>query len=313
MSTVSPSPQLVQVVPDNQNNNTGDNVKYEDLVRSSDIFLEHLKTLLGSYGRTLKVPTVGGNTLDLHRLFVEVTSRGGIAKVIKDRRWREVIGAFNFPNTITSASFVLRRCYLKFLFEMEHVYYHMQSASSVKSAEEAMESLSPNLEEGTDEPEIGRVINGVIDGKFDSGYLVTMKIGSNVLPGVLYHCAAKRPRQPEQAMGIPSAMAPSSQRRAKKKARVATVVDSQKPKCHRSGYNFFFAEQYARLKPEYHGKERTITKMIGRMWGNLSESEKQVYQDKGVKDVERYRTEMLEYKSAHEAGASASGAAPLAQ
>ncbi|KAF8052789.1 hypothetical protein N665_1505s0012 [Sinapis alba] len=303
MSTVSPSSQLVQVVPDNQNN-TGvsyASVKYEDLVRNSDIFLEHLRALLGLHGNTLRVPTVGGNTLDLHRLFVEVTSRGGIEKVIKERRWREVIGAFNFPNTITSASFVLRRYYLKFLFQMEHVYYLKQSDSSMKSAEEALQSLSLNLEEGADEPLIGSMVDGVVDGKFEGGYLVTMKVGSQVMKGVLYHAS-----QPQQTMGTPSAtMVPSSQRRAKKKARGAEV-DSQKPKCHRSGYNFFFAEQYARLKPEYHGKERIITKMIGRMWGNLSEPEKQVYQDRGVKDVERYRTEMLEYKSAHEAGASAS-------
>ena len=40
MSTVSPSSQLVQVVPDNQNN-TGDSsaeVNYEDLVRKSCLF-----------------------------------------------------------------------------------------------------------------------------------------------------------------------------------------------------------------------------------------------------------------------------------
>ncbi|KAF3610101.1 hypothetical protein DY000_02050748 [Brassica cretica] len=307
MSTVSPSSQLVQVVPDNHNN-TGDSsarVKYEDLVRNSDIFLVHLRALLGLLGNELKVPTVGGSTLDLHRLFVEVTSRGGIAKVhcsigvptvggstldlhrlfvevtsrggiakvIKDKRWREVIGVFKFPNTITSASFVLRRYYFKFLFQMEQVYYLEQSASSMKSAEEVMESLSPNLEEGTDEPQIGAVGDGVLDGKFESGYLVTMKFGSQVLKGVLYHHV----KRPQQAMGTPpSGMPPASQRRAKKKARLTTVVDSQKPKCHRSGYNFFFAEQYARLKPEYHGKERIITKMIGRMWGDLSESEKQV-------------------------------------
>ncbi|KAG2305711.1 hypothetical protein Bca52824_025459 [Brassica carinata] len=312
MSTVSPSSQLVQVVPDNQNNTGDQKVKYEDLVRNSDIFLEHLRALLGLHGNSLKVPTVGGSTLDLHRLFVEVTSRGGIAKVIKDRRWREVIGAFNFPNTITSASFVLRRYYFKFLFQMEHVYYLEQSASSMKPAEEAMQSLNLNLEEGADEPQIGGVVNGVIDAKFEGGYLVTMKVGSKVMKGVIYHVANRSSQQPQQTMGIPpSGMVPSSQRRAKKKARVAAEVDSQKPKCHRSGYNFFFAEQYARLKPEYHGKERIITKMIGRMWGNLSESEKQVYQDKGVKDVERYRTEMLEYKSAHEAGASASAAAAI--
>lgn len=121
------------------------------------------------------------------------------------------------------------------------------------------------------------MVNGVIDAKFEGGYLVTMKVGSKVMKGVLYHGVKRPSQQPQQAMGTPpSGMALASQRRAKKKARGAAEVDSQKPKCHRSGYNFFFAEQYARLKPEYHGKERFITKMIGRMWGDLSESEKQV-------------------------------------
>ncbi|KAG2305717.1 hypothetical protein Bca52824_025465 [Brassica carinata] len=217
MSTVSPSSQLVQVVPDSHNN-TGDSsakVKYEDVVL---------------------------NLLQKH---------GSISKL----------------------------------------------------------SLIPLLI-CTDEPQIGSVVDGVIDGEFEGGYLVTMKFGSQVLKGVLY-LSAKRPRcQPQETMGTPpSVMPPASQRPAKKKARVTTVVDPQKPKCYKSGYNFFFPELYARLKPEYHGKEMIITKMIGPMWGNLYESEKQVYQDKGVKDVERYRTEMLEYKSAHEAGASASAAA----
>lgn len=128
---------------------------------------------------------------------------------------------------------------------------------------------------GIDEPQIGCSVHGFIDGKFESGYLVTMKIGSQELKGVLYHMA-KTPSQPQQTIETPaSATGPSSQRRHKKRSKLA-LVDSQKPKCHRSGYNFFFAEQYARLKPEYHGQERSITKKIGHMWSNLTESEKQV-------------------------------------
>ncbi|CAG7877703.1 unnamed protein product [Brassica rapa] len=127
--------------------------------------------------------------------------------------------------------------------------------------------------------QIGDVGDGVIDGTTsEGGYLVTMKFGSQVLKGVLYHHA----KRPQQAMGTPpSGMPPASQRRAKKKARETTQVDSKKPKFRRSGY-----------KPK-----------------------KQVYQDKGVTDGERYRTEiMLEYESAHESdGASASAAATMAQ
>ncbi|KAJ0263955.1 hypothetical protein HA466_0023940 [Hirschfeldia incana] len=151
----------------------------------------------------------------------------------------------------------------------------------------------------TDELQIGSVVDGLIDGKFEGGY----------------HCA-KRPKcHPQETMKAPpSGMPPASQRRPKKKARVKTiVVDSPKHICQRSGYNFFFPGHYDWLKPEYHGKERIITKMIGRTCGNLSESEKQVYQDRGVKDVERYRTVMLEDKSVHEGGASASAASTVAK
>jgi len=127
---------------------------------------------------------------------------------------------------------------------------------------------------GIDEPQVGYEVQGFIDGKFDSGYLVTMKLGSQELKGVLYHIP-QTPSQSQQTMETPSAIVQSSQRRHRKKSKLA-VVDTQKPKCHRSGYNFFFAEQYARLKPEYHGQERSITKKIGHMWSNLTESEKQV-------------------------------------
>ncbi|KAL0900226.1 hypothetical protein Bca101_084187 [Brassica carinata] len=128
----------------------------------------------------------------------------------------------------------------------------------------------------TGEPQIGSVVDGVIDGEFEGGYLVTMKFGSQVLKGVLYLCAKMPICQPQETMGTPpSGMPPASQRPAKKEARVTTVVDPQKPKCYKSGYNFFFPQLYARLKPEYHGKEMIITKMIGPMWGNLYESEKQ--------------------------------------
>ena len=51
---------------------------------------------------------------------------------------------------------------------------------------------------GTDEPQIGDVVDGVIDGTTsEGGYLVTMKFGSQVLKGVLYHHA----KRPQQAMG----------------------------------------------------------------------------------------------------------------
>ncbi|KAM1575808.1 hypothetical protein ACFX10_032202 [Malus domestica] len=70
-------------------------------------------------GSKFRIPTVEGKYLDLHLLFVEVTSLGGLDKVIRDHKWKEVIVAFNFPTTITSASFVLLKYYLSLLYHFE--------------------------------------------------------------------------------------------------------------------------------------------------------------------------------------------------
>ncbi|CAN8270138.1 unnamed protein product [Cochlearia groenlandica] len=273
----------------NNNNNSSDTTtKYDDLVRNSDLFWSKLRALLGDESNSLRFPAVGGSTLDLHRLFIEVTSRGGIDRVIEDRKWKEVKDVFNFPATMTNSSFVLRKYYLKYLYQLEQVYYNAKLDSSVQTT-----GINTNiLVFCNDEPKVGSLVNGYIDGKFESGYLVTITIGSEELKGVVYH-VPEAPNQPQQTVETTPAMAPPK-RRYKKRAKL-TNVDSQKPKSHRSGYNFFFAEQHSNFRFEC--QRQDIAKKIGHMWSNLTESEKQVYQDKGVKDVERYRTEMSEYKS----------------
>jgi hypothetical protein len=40
-----------------------------------------------------------------------------------DRKWKEVILAFKFRETLTSASFMVRRYYLSLLYHFEQVYY----------------------------------------------------------------------------------------------------------------------------------------------------------------------------------------------
>lgn len=44
-------------------------------------------------------------------------------QVIKDRRWKEVVLAFSFPTTMTSASFVLRKYYMALVYHFEQLYY----------------------------------------------------------------------------------------------------------------------------------------------------------------------------------------------
>ncbi|KAL7103277.1 hypothetical protein ACP275_08G169800 [Erythranthe tilingii] len=279
--------------------------EYHEIIQEPDTFRQKLHNFHVFYGTKFRVPTLGRNPLDLHRLFLEVTSRGGIEKVIKDRRWKEVTGAFNFPSTITSASFVLRRYYLSLLYHFEQVYYFRKEEPYIPSNDQASWSadgstLPLSLDDGaasdhfteSPTPEDISLVTGTIDAKFDCGYLVTVNFGAENLTGVLYHI----PEEPNNALQSMSGSGdPSSHHRSRRKHQVA-FRDPAHPKRNRSGYTFFFAEQYHRLRPLYHGQERTISKKIGQLWSRLTEAEKQVYQEKGLRDKERYKAEMLEYK-----------------
>jgi hypothetical protein len=44
-------------------------------------------------------------------------------QVIKDRKWKELQVAFNFPHTTTSAAYVLRKYYIGLLHHYEQVYF----------------------------------------------------------------------------------------------------------------------------------------------------------------------------------------------
>jgi len=115
----------------------------------------------------------------------------------------------------------------------------------------------------------GSSITGFIDGKFDNGYLVTVNLGNHELKGVLYHIP--------QVMHMSQSAVPSEIATHRKRRRSRMKLrDPFRPKSNRSGYNFFFAEHYARLKPQYYGRERAISKKIGYLWNNLTEAEKQV-------------------------------------
>ena len=114
----------------------------------------------------------------------------------------------------------------------------------------------------------GCSVTGTIDGKFDSGYLVTVNLGADQLKGVLYHIPLNVSKS-SYSLTKPT-------RQSRKRSRLA-LRDPSRPKSNRSGYNFFFAEHYARLKPLYYGQEKAISKKIGLLWTNLTEAEKQVH------------------------------------
>ncbi|KAL5851503.1 hypothetical protein ACOSQ3_006621 [Xanthoceras sorbifolium] len=314
--------------------------RYEDIVASPKLFMDSLEKLHAAMGTKFMIPIIGGKELDLHRLFVEVTSRGGIEKILKERRWKEVTAIFNFPSTATNASFVLRKYYVSLLHRFEQVYFFRsqdswQSPSTPSVPVQGIALPSPDVQ-ATDiqQPRTNTAVVsgakpssssatqvvGVIDGKFESGYLVTVTIGSETLKGVLYQA----PQSPAYQVPPPSYNVsnnnsdnthaiPVVQRRRRRKKSEIKRRDPAHPKPNRSGYNFFFAEQHARLKPLHPGKDREISRMIGELWNKLKEFEKAVYQEKALKDKERYRIEMEGYRERLRTGQVVSDAVPLRQ
>ncbi|XP_058114540.1 high mobility group B protein 15-like [Magnolia sinica] len=342
--TIATIPQKEDSDTNNSNNNNNiyplPLATYEEVVASADFFMQTLEKLHKSIGTKFMVPTLGGKALDLHRLFVEVTSHGGLEKVIRDRKWREVISVFSFPSTITNASFVLRKYYISLLQHYEQLYFFrkqgqpismnaslpgtntvsatanlqaqpatpstQEKVTATPSTQEKVPATPSTLEKVPATPltqEIvaaenqsgpasaplspGCSVIGTIDGKFDNGYLVTVSLGSEKLKGVLYHVPLEMPPASRSSTGA------AARRRNRKRSRRA-MNEPSRPKPNRSGYNFFFQEHCAKLL--HSGEESVISKKIGYMWSKLSEAEKEVYQQKGMKDKERYRNEMLEYK-----------------
>lgn len=314
--------------------------KYKDVVEDRKLFMETLGKLHAAMATKFMIPTIGGKELDLHRLFVEVTSRGGIEKVIGDRRWREITAAFNFPSTATNASFVLRKYYMSLLHHYEQIYFFgahgwnsppaassntpsSASAPSERSAEPVLQHSSsmPNARKRRANGELtsagpsqaaNRSVVGVIDGKFENGYFVTVTVGAQKLRGVLFHPPEQTSNQTVDFLGIVDNSNAKVVRRRRRRKKLSKR-DPTHPKPNRSGYNFFFAEQHARLKPLHPGRDREISKMIGDLWNKLTETEKAVYQERGVKDKERYKSEMAVYRERLKTGQIISNAVPLQQ
>ncbi|XP_073102990.1 high mobility group B protein 9-like [Elaeis guineensis] len=291
---------------------------HEDVVNDKALFMDSLRRLHSSMGTKFSTPVLGGKEIDLHLLYKEVTQRGGLDKVILEKRWRDVITTFSFPPTTTSASYVLRKYYLSLLHHYEQVYFFgaqgppippaastltktqkikveralVSSDSTVKKPRSQKISRQPQLpgKESCSFP-----VTGSIHGKFEYGYLVTVKIGSETLHGVLYH--VKQPGEASSSTPLLSSLNAAAtnatltedRRRQKRKRRGSNPAH---PKPNRSAYNFYFAEQHSKLKALYPQREKEYSKMIGESWSRLTEEEKKVYQARRDEDRERYMREM---------------------
>ncbi|KAM7260487.1 hypothetical protein ACFE04_016228 [Oxalis oulophora] len=300
---------------------------HQDVVNEPTIFFDTLRRFHFVMGTKFMVPVISGKELDLHVLYVEVTKRGGFEKVVADKKWREVGSVFMFSSTTTSASFVLRKHYFTLLFHYEQVYFFrlqgpfynptLTAAAALpvssnsnnnpptsKKHHLAMVKYSPKKrnfsQSAPPQPAVTKPVTedpasftafGTIEGKFDCGYLVSVKLGSEILHGVLYHPV--RPNSGSSTSQVPEKTPAGNSRRKKRRRKSG---DPSYPKPNRSGYNFFFAEKHYKLKSVYPNREREFTKMIGESWTNLSPEERTVYQNIGLKDKERYKRELKEYK-----------------
>ncbi|ESW08127.1 hypothetical protein PHAVU_009G020700 [Phaseolus vulgaris] len=287
---------------------------HDDVVRDSSLFWDTLKRFHFLMGTKFMIPVIGGKELDLHVLYVEVTRRSGYEKVVAEKKWREVGSVFKFSSTTTSASFVLKKHYFSLLYHYEQVHFFKARGCVYTPSTDASSGNSPSWR-----PELAIVEyspkplnsspesraeetsclsgNGTIEGKFECGYLVSVKLGSEVLRGVLYHpekmvALPTIPPQHENAIVPFKSKAHRSGRRRRNKRR----WDPNYPKPNRSGYNFFFAEKHYSLKALYPNREREFTKMIGQSWNSLNPEERMVYQNIGLRDKERYKRELTEYK-----------------
>uniref|UniRef100_A0A0E0EUH9 HMG box domain-containing protein n=1 Tax=Oryza meridionalis TaxID=40149 RepID=A0A0E0EUH9_9ORYZ len=310
-------------------------LSHEEVVNDRAAFMDTLRRFHSLMGTKFMIPVIGGKEMDLHALYVEVTSRGGLAKVMEERKWREVMARFSFPATTTSASYVLRRYYLSLLHHYEQVYFFRAHGALLPPAASALTKTPRRKMRGSSDqsppaaaavaengkrmalPErlgggrrppakdaMDRVallacfstpmmmwwllraelcsfsVTGSIDGKFEHGYLVTVKIAAETLRGVLYRVAPPPP-PPPPARG---------RRRRGRRQR-----DPAQPRPNRSAYNFFFKEKHPELKATHPEREREYSKMIGDAWNRLAADDKMVYYRHSAEDKERYKREMQEY------------------
>ncbi|XP_057867734.2 high mobility group B protein 9 isoform X1 [Cryptomeria japonica] len=292
---------------------------HAELVHKRELFFNTLTKFHVTLGAKLTIPKIGGKDLDLHVLYREVTARGGLQMVINERKWKEITVVLNVPRTTTSASFVLRKYYINLLHHYEQVHFFQAQGPLVPPPEASYKNAAledPEVKikkqkidsaqalRAVDQASsIGSVVSGFIDGQCEHGYLVTVMVGTRKMRGVVYHVPSPGSRSQGARVstytnilqsGFRSTMAHriSSNRKKKKVPR----KDPGAPRQNRTGYNFFFGEQRAKLKSIQPDKDRAVSKTIGDLWNKLSEDEKLPYQERGLEDKERYKREMREYK-----------------
>lgn len=91
-------------------------------------FREDISKFLSQNGKDqIKNPMMGGKELDLYKLFKEVVLRGGCHYVLENKLWKDVVNSLDIPSSCTSASFLLKNHYMKYLLMYEQYYFKMNN------------------------------------------------------------------------------------------------------------------------------------------------------------------------------------------
>ena len=125
---------------------------FVQVVQNRDLFMRTHEDLLERLGIKFKIPKVGGIEVDLHRLYIEVTSLGGIEQVIARKQWVMVCEPFNFPSSFTNKSFVIKKLYTNALHHYEQVYFHRTQGPMVSAPTGLPDTTSSFLPGGSGAP-----------------------------------------------------------------------------------------------------------------------------------------------------------------
>lgn len=125
---------------------------HEAVSSNPDLFKTTLTTVLQTISVQEKIPRVGGRELDLHMLYRNVCGLGGCQRVISRKLWREAAEPFNFPDTITSVSYSLRKAYINFLWDYEQVYFHRVTGPRVQPPQQISKADASGIRSGDPKP-----------------------------------------------------------------------------------------------------------------------------------------------------------------
>mmetsp|Transcript_17604 Transcript_17604/g.38402 ORF Transcript_17604/g.38402 Transcript_17604/m.38402 type:complete len:322 (-) Transcript_17604:826-1791(-) len=266
---------------------------HEEVLADSQLFLNTLQKFRVAMGGSLgRIPHVAGKELDLHKLYTQVTGKGGLDKVIRDKLWKEISAVFSFPPTCTSGSYTLRKYYSKFLHDYEQVYFFRNVGAPVpppvtassKTEGEHSGLTSPKKKKqkksngaktkGAPEPPpplLGARVTGTIDSRFDFGYFVTVHHHGQEFKGILYHQEPHaNGEQPVNPTFLPQAtaefLASPEPSKGKKKKRDGKK-DRNAPKMNKTAFNFFSVEAREKVKQQDPTLgEKDISRAVGEMW-----------------------------------------------